>query len=230
MTTRPTSRCKIEEPVERWIGEARDLSGDLRRDELLVDGELADSGKNAWKRLQHAANVVDGVHVGGVEPGDHRIEARLLLFREGQIGLRDERIRERVVVERRVCLQVISRCVIARIAVRPRLLQRNPEEGDTADLRAHDPEELMDVGSLLDIVREVKVRVVDDVIRWDLTCRLAVEQLRHAEQERHRRRAEDRHRPAALPLGHVRAALCLTPRSVRKTPTPPILVPLWLPP
>jgi hypothetical protein len=40
------------------------------------------------------------------------------------------------------------------------LLQRNAEEHRSADAAAHDPKEIVDADSLLDVVRQVEVRVV----------------------------------------------------------------------
>ena len=55
---------EVEQAVEGGVREARDVAGDLRRDELLVDRELADAREHPGKRLQHAPDVVRGVHVG----------------------------------------------------------------------------------------------------------------------------------------------------------------------
>ena len=55
---------EVEDAIERGIGEAGGFTGDLRRDELLVDAELADAGEHARKGPQHAADVIGGVHVG----------------------------------------------------------------------------------------------------------------------------------------------------------------------
>ena len=161
----PDLAGEVEDPIERRVGEARGLAGDLRRDELLVDRELADAGEHAREGQQHAADVIGRVHVGGVEAGDHRVEARLLRRRQRAVGHRDERVGERVVVERRVGLQVVGRREVAGVAVRPRLLQRDAEQRDAPDLRPHDLQELVDVGAFLDVVRQVEVRVVDHVAR-----------------------------------------------------------------
>jgi hypothetical protein len=45
---------EVEDAIERRVGQAGGLAGDLRRDELLVDAELADAGEDAGKRRQHA--------------------------------------------------------------------------------------------------------------------------------------------------------------------------------
>ena len=135
--------------------------GDLRRHELLVDAELADAGEHARERPQHAADVIGAVHVGRVEPGDHRIEARLRVRRQRSVGDRDRGVGERVVVERRIALQVVGRREIARVPVRPLLLQRDAEQRRAADPRPHDLQELADVDALLDVVRQVEVRVVE---------------------------------------------------------------------
>ena len=156
---------ELEDAVERGIREAGRLARDLGRDEFLVDAELADAGEDAGKRLQHAADVVDAVHVGRVEAGDHRVEARLFLLREGAIDGCDVRVGERVVVERRVALQVVRRREVAGIAVRPLLLQRDAEQRRSAHARPHDLQELTRLDALLDVVRQVEVRVVETVGR-----------------------------------------------------------------
>ena len=79
--------------------------------------------------VQHAADVIGGVHVGRVEAGDHRIEARLLAPASATGRRhRDVGVGERVVVERRVALQVVGRREVAGVRVRPLLLQRDAEE------------------------------------------------------------------------------------------------------
>ena len=80
ITTRPEAGGELEHAVERRVGEAGGLAGDLGRDEFLVDAELADAGEDAGEGLQHPPNVIGGVHVGRVEPGDHRVETRLLVL------------------------------------------------------------------------------------------------------------------------------------------------------
>ncbi len=165
MTTRPTSPAVVENAVERRVGQAGGVAGDLRGDELLVDGELADPREDAREGGQHAPDVIRGIHVRRVEAGDHRIEARLLLFRQRPVRHRDEGVGERVVVERRVGLQVVGRREVAGVAVRPLLLQRDAEERRPPDLVAHDLQEVVNVGAFLDVVREVEVVVVDEVGR-----------------------------------------------------------------
>ena len=78
ITTRPDSAAKSR---------IRSSAGLVR---LAVSPEILDEtnslwmvnspmpGEHAGKRLQHAADVIGRVHVGRIEPGDHRIEARLL--------------------------------------------------------------------------------------------------------------------------------------------------------
>ena len=178
----PALGGEVENPIERRIGQARGLAGNLRGHEFLVDAELADAGEDAGEGLQHAADVIDGIHVRRVEPGDHRIEARLLLLRERAIGAGDERIGERVVVERRVALQVVGRRELAGVAVRPLLLQRDAEQRRTADAAAHDLQELPDVDALLDVVGQVKVRIVEGVGR--LRLELPPEHAAGQEQQR----------------------------------------------
>ena len=118
--------------------------------------------KTPGKMREHAANVIGGVHVRRIEAGDHRIEARLLRRRQRAIGHRDLRVGERVVIERRVGLQVIPGREVARVRVHPLLLQRNAEERRATDLVAHHAQKVVNVGPLLDVVRQVNVRVVEE--------------------------------------------------------------------
>ena len=152
-----------EDAIQRRVGQAGGLARDLRADELLVDAELADAGEDAGKRRQDAADVIDAVHVGRVETGDHRIEARLLLRPKAAIDAGDVGVRERVVVERRVGVQVVGRREVAGVGVGPVLLQRDAEQRRAGDARAHDVEELGDVDALLDVVGQVEMRVVEPV-------------------------------------------------------------------
>ena len=137
---------------------------DLGRDELLVDAELADAGEDAGKRRQHAADVIDAVHVRGIEPGDHRIEARALLRRKRPVDAGDVGVGERVVVERRVAVQVVGRREVARVVVGPLLLQRNAEQGRSSDARAHDLEIAAHADAFLHVVGQVEVRIVERVL------------------------------------------------------------------
>ena len=156
---------EFEDAVERRVREARGVAGDLGRDELLVNRELADAGEHAGERLEHAANVVGGVHVGGIEAGDHRIEARLITPRQRLVLRRDVGVGEGVIVERRVGLQIVRRRVVTGVLVRPRLLERDPEDRDAAGLVAHRLQELLHRRPLLHVVRQVKVGVVERVVR-----------------------------------------------------------------
>jgi hypothetical protein len=83
--------------------------------------------KTPGEGLQHALDVIGRVHVGGVEARDHGIEAGLLLLGQGAIGHGDEGVGERVVVERRVRLQVVGGGEVARVPVGPGLLQGMPK-------------------------------------------------------------------------------------------------------
>jgi hypothetical protein len=142
---------------------------------LFVDREFADAGEDTGVGLEHTPDVIGRVHVGWVEPGDHRVEALLLLRRQRLVRIGDERVGERVVIERRIGLQVVGRRVVARVLVRPRLLQRDAEQGGAADLVSHDLQVPAYVRALLDVVRQVEVRVVKQIAvrgRRDL-CRLA---------------------------------------------------------
>src|SRR5262249_40597430 len=60
-------RCEVKYAVESWIAQAGNLSRYLGRDELLVNGELANATEHPGKSLQHPANVIGGVHVGWIK-------------------------------------------------------------------------------------------------------------------------------------------------------------------
>jgi hypothetical protein len=84
----------------------------------------------------------------------------LLRRRERPVLHRDERVGERVVVERRVGLEIVCRRAIAVHVGAPFLLQRNPEQRDAPDAVAHHLQEFVNVRTALDVVRQMKVRVV----------------------------------------------------------------------
>ncbi len=157
MTTRPVSAANVEYPVERRVDQAGGLAGNLRGDELLVDAELANAGEDAGERGENTPNVVDAVHVGGIEAGDHRVEPRLGLLWQRAVDAGDVGVGERVVVERRVGVQIVSRREIAGVRVRPLLLQRDAEQRRSAHAVPHDLQELLRLDALLDVVREVEM-------------------------------------------------------------------------
>ena len=72
---------EIEYAIESRVLKTCDFAGDFRRHELFVNRELADASKHTWKSLQHSANVIRGIHVRGVEAGNHGIKAGLLFRR-----------------------------------------------------------------------------------------------------------------------------------------------------
>ena len=154
---------------------------------------------------QHAADVIDGVHVRRIEAGDHRIEARLLGRGQRLVDAGDVGVGERVVVERRVALQVVGRREVARIGVRPVLLERNAEQRRSADPVAHDlAGTRCDVDALLDVVRQVEVRVVELV---GGTLALCVERPRAGREDREQgqrdRGAEDGRRTGRRSASHL---------------------------
>src|SRR5215475_3792940 len=104
---------EIENAIEGRILEAGYFPGNLCGDKFLVNGEFADAGKDAGESLQNAADVVGGVHVRGIEAGNHGIDSGLLLFRERFVGHSDCCVAERVVVERGVAVQVIGGSAVA---------------------------------------------------------------------------------------------------------------------
>ena len=155
---------RVEDAIQRRVEQARGLAGDLRRHEFLVDRELADAAEHARERLQHALDVVGRIHVGRVEAGDHRVETRLLGGRQRLVGHRDRRVGERVVVQRRVGLQVVGGREIAGVPVRPLLLQRDAEQRRSPGLVPHDLQERPDVDALLHVVGQVEVAVVEGIV------------------------------------------------------------------
>src|SRR5690606_15185666 len=88
------------------------------------------------------------------------------------------RVDERIVVERRVALQVIGRRGIAGVGISPGLLQRDAEQRYPPYPVAHDLEEVGELETFLHVIRQVKVRVVQHrlcgIRRW--TNQAAAEQ------------------------------------------------------
>ena len=80
---------------------------------------------------------------------------------------------ERVVVERSVGLQVVGWGEVAGILVGPLLLERNAEQSDAPDLRVRDFEKVVDIGSLLNAIGQVEMRIVE--LLW---CSLGSSSLR----------------------------------------------------
>ena len=151
---------EVEHPVERGVPQTGAVAEDLGAHELLVDGELADAREHPRIEREHPPDVVRAVHVRRVEAGDHRVEAGLLLRRQRPVLLRDHRVDERVVVERRVRMQVVVRRPVARLEVVPLLLQRDAEHGRAPHPVAHDAEHVLQRDPPLDVVRQVEVDVV----------------------------------------------------------------------
>jgi hypothetical protein len=59
---------EIEDAIESRVGKTGRAPSDLGGDELLMDGELTDSGKDTGIDLEYASNVIDRVHVGRLNP------------------------------------------------------------------------------------------------------------------------------------------------------------------
>ena len=154
---------ELENAVERGVGQAGGFAGIFDETNSLWMLNSPMPVNTPGNMRQHAADVVDGVHVGRIESGDHRVEARLIVLRQGPVHARDVGVGERVVVERRVGLQVVGRREVAGVRVRPLLLQRDAEERRAPDARPHDVEEPADVDPLLNVVRQVEVRVVESL-------------------------------------------------------------------
>ena len=194
---------KIEDAVESGILKAGDIAGNFRGDKFLVNGEFTDTGKDAGKGLQDAANVVGGVHIGGIKTGNHGIETSLLFFSERFVGHGDVGVGEGVVVEGSVAAEVVGGSVVAIDAKGPLLLQGNSEEGEAADAVTHEGQELVDVDAFLDVVGEMEVGIVELVFVLSENRRLGKE-----EGEKGERRGEKRgtqQKTAEAPEGHARA-------------------------
>ena len=155
--------CERQYFIQRRIEQARRVARHFRGNEFLVDGKLTDARENARIHQQHPAYVICRVHVRRVEPGDHRIDARAILRRQTQVLIRDDRIRERVVVELGIREQIVVGGAGSRLEVVPLLLQRNAEHGGPPSRGAHDLQEFRQAESFLDVVGQVKVGVVEVV-------------------------------------------------------------------
>src|SRR5438094_6430766 len=73
-------RSEIEYAIESRVLKAGNLAWNLCRHKLFVNCELADTSEDSGENPQHSANVVHGIHVRGVEPGNHGIETGLLFL------------------------------------------------------------------------------------------------------------------------------------------------------
>ena len=77
-TSRPRRRSRGSDRAPGWSGSpSRPRSSPRRTPCGCVNSPMP--REHARERRQHAPDVIGGVHVGRVEAGDHRIEARLLL-------------------------------------------------------------------------------------------------------------------------------------------------------
>jgi hypothetical protein len=145
MTTRPDSAAKAR---------MRSRAGLVR---LAVSPEILAETNSLWMLNSPMPVKIDAVHVRRVEAGDHRIEARLRVLRQGPVDAGDVGIGEGVVVERGVGVQVVGRREVGRVRVRPLLLQGNAEQRRPPHACPHDLEELRYRDPLLDVVGEVEV-------------------------------------------------------------------------
>ena len=160
--------AEIKDAVQCRVSQAGDLTGNFRGDEFLVDAKLADAGKYAGKCSQHPLDMIGSIHIGRVETDDHRIKAVLLLRRQFLIETRDIGIGERIVIQRCIALQVITRCIITRVLVRPGLLQRDTEQRRAPYPVTHDDKVILDTDALLDVVGQVEMAVMKLSIRRHL--------------------------------------------------------------
>ena len=152
---------RIKDSVERRIEQTGDVAGNLARDKFFVDREFADAGEDAWKCAQNSSNMVGRIHIGRVKPRDHRVETRLFLARKPKIRHRNVRVREGVVIKRRVRLQIVRRRIVSTDAMRPLLLKRYTEQSRPAGRGPHDFQELPDRCPFLYVVIQVKVHIVE---------------------------------------------------------------------
>ena len=129
-------------------------------------------------------------------------------FESDAIDGRDVRVGERVVVERRVAVQVVGRREVAGVAVRPLLLQRDAEQRRSAHARPHDLEELTRLDALLDVVRQVEVRVVETVGRA-LSLRTDGTRRQNSQQRQAADRGQQCRRTAVTIILHSRSEIHL---------------------
>ena len=159
----PDFTGEVENPVQCGIEESRRIAGDFSRHEFLMDAEFADAAEHSRIHLKHPADMIDGVHVGRVEAGDHRIEPRTIFRRQREIFVRDHRIGEGVIIKRCVGLQIIGRRDVTGIEVGPGLLQRDSEKGRPFDGRSHHFHIFASGEPLLHIVRQMEMSVVEQI-------------------------------------------------------------------
>jgi hypothetical protein len=107
----------------------------------------------------------------GLKARDHRVEPLLLFGLERLVRRRDERVGERVVIQRCVGLQVIPGREIARVPVLPHLLQRQAKQRRALHDPVHHAQVVVDVRAFLDVVRQVEVRIAIDILRLRLVLR-----------------------------------------------------------
>jgi hypothetical protein len=148
---------KIKNAIERRVLEACDFARYFRRDEFFVNREFPDAREHARKGLEHSANVIGGIHIHRVEARDHGIQSCLLFFRQRFIGHRNPGVRKRVVVQRRIGVQIVRRGAIPIHPVGPLLLQGDAEHCRSAGFSSHHVQKLVDVRAFLDIVGQMKM-------------------------------------------------------------------------
>ena len=152
---------QVQNSIQGGVGKACDAPRDLAGDKLFVNRELADSAEHAGKSPQRSANVSGGIHIRRIKPRNHRIKSPLLLVRERQVSHSDRCVGKRVVVQRRICIEVVSRLVLAADPIGPLLLQRNAEQDRSASGFTHDAQICPDRYPFLNVVRQVKMGIVE---------------------------------------------------------------------
>src|SRR5215510_980733 len=96
------------------------------------------------------------IHIGRIKSGNHRIQTGLLLWSQRFVCHSNVGISKRVVIQWSIRLQIVGGSKVPAVTVIPLLLKRNSEYGRTADGCAHDVDEIMNVRSFLDVIREMK--------------------------------------------------------------------------
>src|SRR5688572_398837 len=71
---------EIDQAIERLVLKTRHLTRDLCGNKFFMNAEFPDAAEHTGKSLEHASNMIGGVHVRRIEPCDHWIEPKLLFL------------------------------------------------------------------------------------------------------------------------------------------------------
>ena len=121
-------RCEVKNAIQRRVEKTGHITADLGRNKLLVDGKLADTGKYPGIGLQYPANVVRCVHIRGIETDDHRFKMGLLLLCQPLVLLGNVGVSKRVIIQRRIGIEIVGGCNVTGHPVRPLQLQWDAEQ------------------------------------------------------------------------------------------------------